>query len=112
MNNGLPHGWSSIRLEDLVSARKGKKPRVEKDAPSKGFIPYLNIQAIEKGDISSYAEAASSRGGTADDVFVVWDGARSGWAGLGCEGAIGSTIMALKPKSGDRTYLYRWLQTQ
>ncbi|SRR6266540_467953 len=112
MNNGLPEGWSSIPLEDLVSARKGKKPRAEKDSASKGFIPYLNIQAIEKGEVSSYAEAASSRLGTADDVLVVWDGARSGWPGLGREGAIGSTIMALQPKAGDRTYLYRWLQTQ
>src|SRR6266542_1699302 len=112
MNNGLPEGWSSIPLEDLVSARKGKKPRAEKDSASKGFIPYLNIQAIEKGEVSSYAEAASSRLGTADDVLVVWDGARSGWPGLGREGAISSTIMALQPKAGDRTYLYRWLQTQ
>ena len=112
MNNGLPQGWSSIHLEDLVSARKGKKPRAEKDAASKGFVPYLNIRAIEKGEVSSYAEAASSRLGTADDVLVVWDGARSGWPGLGREGALGSTIMALQPKAGDRTYLYRWLQTQ
>lgn len=112
MSDGLPQGWTTIRLGDLALARKGKKPGTTKSALSDGFVPYLDIQAIETGEISSYAEAASSRLATADDVLVVWDGARSGWAGLGREGAIGSTIMALQPKAGDRAYIYRWLQSQ
>lgn len=112
MRDELPHGWASLRLDELVCSRKGKKPNASRPEASKGFVPYLDIQAIEKGDISSYAEAVSSRLGTNEDVFVVWDGARSGWAGLGREGAIGSTIMALQPKAGDRRYIYRWLQSQ
>jgi type I restriction enzyme, S subunit len=112
MNAGLPLGWSTVALEEIASPRKGKKPRVEMYAPTKGFVPYLDIRAIEKGVISTYAEATSSRLGTSRDLFVVWDGARSGWVALGQEGAVGSTIMALEPKGGDRDYLYRWLQTQ
>src|SRR5437773_2327338 len=112
MTDNLPEGWVSIPLEQLVVARKGKKPATEKSSPSKGFVPYLNIEAIEKGIIRSYAEAATSRLGSTDDIVVVWDGARSGWPGLGRAGAIGSTIMALRPKAGDRSYLYRWLQSQ
>ncbi len=112
MSDELPAGWTSIHLGGLVSARKGKKPGAVKPVPSNGFVPYLDIQAIEKGNIRSYAQAATSRLGTTDDVLVVWDGARSGWVGLGREGAIGSTIMALQPKVGERTYLYRWLQSQ
>jgi type I restriction enzyme S subunit len=112
MNNGLPTGWAPIPLEELVSFRKGKKPRTETTDPQKGFVPYLDIQAIEKGRVSSYAEASSSRIGTPNDILVVWDGARSGWVGRGRNGAIGSTIMAIEPRAGDRDYIYRWLQTQ
>jgi len=112
MNAELPDGWASIRLEDLVSSRKGKKPAVAKSSPSDGFLPYLDIQAIEKSEVSNYAESVSSRLATIKDILVVWDGARSGWVGLGRDGAIGSTIMALLPKTGDRLYLYRWLQNQ
>jgi type I restriction enzyme S subunit len=112
MSDELPQGWESVRLAELVVERKGKKPAAEKTSPNNGFVPYLDIQAIEKGIVNSYAEIASSRLGTADDIFVVWDGARSGWAGLGREGAIGSTIMALQPKAGDRNYIYRWVQSQ
>jgi type I restriction enzyme S subunit len=112
MSDELPNGWVGVRLEDLVSSRKGKKPDVAKDAPTDGFVAYLDIQAIETGKVSSYAEAASSRLATADDLLVVWDGARSGWVGLGRPGAIGSTIAALLPKVGSRLFLYRWLQSQ
>jgi len=112
MTDALPQGWTSICLAELVSARKGKKPGATKPGPSRGFVPYLDIRAIERDEISSYAEAASSRLGSIDDIFVVWDGARSGWVGLGREGAIGSTIMALMPVAGNRSYIYRWLQSQ
>lgn len=112
MNSLLPRGWVMVLLGEIVTARKGKKPGAVRSTPGNGFVPYLDIHAIEKGEISSYAEAASSRLATPEDVLVVWDGARSGWVGLGREGAIGSTIMALQPKVGDRNYLYRWLQSQ
>lgn len=112
MSRQLPKGWATVRLGEIVTARKGKKPYAVRSTPDNGFVPYLDIQAIEKGEISTYAEAASSRLATPEDVLVVWDGARSGWVGLGREGAIGSTIMALQPKVGDRNYLYRWLQSQ
>ena len=107
MSEELPRGWATLCLQELVTARKGKKPGMSSAKPNKGFVPYLDIQAIEKGEISTYAEAASSRLGTDEDVLVVWDGARSGWAGLGRKGAIGSTIMALQPKAGERSYLHR-----
>lgn len=112
LSGELLQGWASLRLEELVTARQSKKPAATKPEAGGGFVPYLDIQAIEKGEVSSYAEAAGSRLGTDEDVFVVWDGARSGSVGLGRKGAIGSSIMALQPKAGERAYLHRWLQSQ
>ncbi|MDP2136836.1 MAG: restriction endonuclease subunit S [Candidatus Didemnitutus sp.] len=112
MSDEMPLGWVPILLDELVSARKGKKPNITQPEPSRRFVPYLDIHAIERGVFREYAEVASSRVATTADVLVVWDGARSGWAGLGRDGAIGSTIMALQPKTGDRLYIYRWLQSQ
>lgn len=112
MSEGLAKGWASIRLEDLVSSRKGKKPDTSQPHVCTGFVPYLDIHAIETGHVTSYAEAKSSRLASCRDILVVWDGARSGWVGLGRDGAIGSTIMAIEPKCGIRESLYRWLQGQ
>ncbi len=114
MLDGPQPGWTSALLKDIVVSQKGKRPAVMSALPSKGFVPYLDIQAIEKGQVTSYAEATSSRLGSNNEILVVWDGARSGWPGLGQNGAIGSTIVALTPKPGvgNRYYLYRWLQSQ
>ena len=112
MSDELPKGWASILLEELVTSRKGKKPAVTKGEPAKGFVPYLDIESIEKGTDRKYAEVASSRLASEKDVLIVWDGARSGWAGQGRPGAIGSTLMALEPLACDRDYLYRFLQSQ
>jgi len=80
--------------------------------PSKGFVPYLDIEAIETGIAHNFAEVVSSRMASEKDVLVVWDGARSGWTGLGRHGAICSTIMALETKGCDRDYLQRFIQSQ
>lgn len=105
MRNGVPPGWTSSRLSELVVAKKGKKPAVLRKNPAVGFVPYLDIKAIEKKEIRQFAEVKSSRLASEKDLFVVWDGARSGWIGAGVAGAIGSTIMALTPRQGNPEYL-------
>jgi type I restriction enzyme, S subunit len=112
MSKDLAKGWAIVPLNGLVASRKGKKPATLQKEPATGFVPYLDIEAIEMGTARRQAEVASSRVSTGKDVLVVWDGARSGWTGIGRPGAIGSTIMALEPQGCDRDYLYRFLQSQ
>lgn len=112
MNDELPKGWVSSRLEEIVTAKKGKKPNVLRESPADGFVPYLDIHAIEKNVVRQYAEVKSSRLAAKDDLFVVWDGARSGWIGGGITGAIGSTIMALTPNLGESRYVRHFIASQ
>jgi type I restriction enzyme, S subunit len=112
MNDDLPAGWTAERLENLVSPRKGKKPTFLSDHPVDGFVPYLDIHAVEKKEIRQFADIESSRIAYKNDVLVVWDGARSGWVGTGIAGAIGSTMMALTPHDVEAKYLRFFLATQ
>lgn len=105
MKNRFPPDWTSTTLSELVAAKKGKKPAVLRKNPAVGFVPYLDIKAIEKKEVRQFAEVKSSRLASEKDLFVVWDGARSGWIGTGMAGAIGSTIMALTPRQGNPEYL-------
>ena len=109
MRNGLPPGWTCTKLSALVAAKNGKKPAVLRKSPAAGFVPYLDIKAIEKKEICQFAEVKSSRLATENDLFVVWDGARSGWVGTGMAGAIGSTVMALTPRQGSPKYLRHFI---
>ncbi len=107
----LPKGWTATKLKETTLTRKGKKPQQLKATSDTGFVPYLDIRAIETNEIRQFADVRSSRIATKNDVLMVWDGARSGWVGLGKEGAIGSTIMALESLCGDPRYLYYFLQS-
>jgi len=112
VSDKLQNGWVATRLAEVVSAQKGKKPKVLRTSPAGNFVPYLDIHAIEKGEVRQFAEKISSKVATKNDLFVVWDGARSGWVGTGITGAIGSTIMALTPKMVESNYLRYFLTSQ
>lgn len=112
MSDELPKGWTSARLQEIVSAKKGKKPAILRDTSAEGFVPYLDIYAIEKNIVREYAEAKSSKIASKDDLFVVWDGARSGWVGGGITGAIGSTIMALTVQTTESAYVRHFIAGQ
>lgn len=111
MGTDLPNGWLEVDLAKLVDYKKGKKPRTLEKSFFKTGLPYLDIKAIETGVDHYFADEESSNLTSEDDIVVVWDGARAGWVGKSREGALGSTLMSLKPKI-DRNYLYRFLQTQ
>jgi type I restriction enzyme S subunit len=112
MSDGRPQGWATARLGEIVTKQKGKKPAVLRDTPAEGFVPYLDIHAIEKNIVREYAEVKSSKIASKDDLFVVWDGARSGWVGGGITGAIGSTIMALTVQTVESAYVRRFIAGQ
>lgn len=108
----LPKGWDIVPLKEIAVSIKGKKPKILSGVKNKGTVPYIDIKAFEKGEIRQYADINSSNIAGKEDVLVVWDGARSGLVGIGQEGAIGSTILAIKPLYISPHYLYQFLQTK
>lgn len=112
MSKQLPKGWAKAELGKVVSSQKGKKPKVLKTEPFKGAVPYLDIKAFEKNEVSKYAEVSTSRIIDESAVAMVWDGARSGWTAKGKYGALGSTLAAITPIIGDVDYLFYYLQSQ
>jgi type I restriction enzyme S subunit len=112
VDDNLPQGWTIAKLIDIVTHQKGKKPKILSDVPTFNFVPYLDIEAFINNNIRQYADPESSKISTENDVLIVWDGARSGLTGLGKEGAIGSTIVALTPLQIEQKYLLGFLQTK
>ncbi len=106
---GIPEGWESIALGRAVIYGKGKKPKKLSVEQSKEMVPYINIQAFEKGVINEYADIPSSRLIDTNDILVVWDGARFGLTGMGIKGAAGSTLMVLKPIICNPKYIFNFI---
>lgn len=108
----LPKGWVKTRLADVVNYKKGKKPKFLTDIYSSELVDYLDIEGFINQNIRQYADKESSKLAKKNDVLVVWDGARSGLAGLAKEGAIGSTLVCLSPVKIEQKYLLWFIQTK
>ncbi len=103
VENVLPRGWRRVFLGRLISLRKGKKPKAL-NAAGRG-LPYLDIAALERGDIRQFAEDAICPRATADDLVIVCDGSRSGLVLDGRDGVLGSTVAAIQFNGFTRGYL-------
>jgi type I restriction enzyme, S subunit len=90
----LPDGWVWVRNGFLFALRKGKVPKDLTE--TLGSIPYLDIEALDRGNIRRYTEDANTPQSTDSDILVVCDGSRSGLVLDGQNGAIGSTLSVIE----------------
>ncbi|NVJ64648.1 MAG: restriction endonuclease subunit S [Flavobacteriaceae bacterium] len=112
MKEELPSGWERTIFKETVTYKKGKKPKVLTDEEFENSVPYLDIKALEHGEIRRYADIESSNILDANSIAIVWDGARSGWVAKGVYGSMGSTIAALTPILMDVDYTHQFLRSQ
>lgn len=111
-NDEMPEGWESIPLKMVATLRKGKKPFKVDKTPWPGAIPYIDIEAFEKGNIRRYADPESSTLVDRGEIIVVWDGARCGHVGKApMSGALGSTLGIIQPILIYPNYILRFLQS-
>lgn len=109
----LPEGWVWCRFLELVSYRKGKKPSVLVKEQSKKFnIPYIDIEAFEKGVLKQYTNDPKAILSDASNILLVWDGSRMGLVGKGLDGAVGSTLVKIDLFQIDFNFLYYLLSSK
>ncbi|SDR83891.1 type I restriction enzyme, S subunit [Mucilaginibacter mallensis] len=72
----------------------------------------MDIEVLESQNITQFADPYSTVISSINDLFVVWDGSRSGLVFKGMAGAVGSTLMCLTPIGINNTYLYYFLKLQ
>ncbi|MFM2017536.1 MAG: hypothetical protein RL007_1192 [Bacteroidota bacterium] len=104
---------ATVRLGDIVSSQKGKKPKRISDIQTKDCsLPYVNIKAFERGLIEEYTDGVGCVICEDGDFLMVWDGSRSGYVGKGIKGALGSTLVKLNFPDIDNNYAYYFLQSK
>jgi len=96
MRKELPINWESIPLGNVVSKKKGKKPKNTIDHAKEGYYPYILIHEMEGGAVRKYTNDQKVPIVEKDEVLLVWDGS-IGKCSSGIKGAIGSTLVAIKP---------------
>ena len=99
----LPNGWVWVRNGTLFSLRKGKKPKNLSEQVI--GLPYLNIAALDRDEITKYTDDVKCPQATDEDILVVCDGSRSGLLLNGKNGVVGSTLAVIDSPSIIKSYL-------
>lgn len=99
-----------IQLGSILEMIKGKKPSSVSDQPTEGYLPYVDIEAFEKGVIKQYTNDSKCVRCNDGDLLIVCDGSRSGLVGRAVDGYVGSTLAVVKADGLINDYLYYFIQ--
>jgi len=90
----LPKNWIQARNNELFNLQKGKNPKDLSESKKKH--PYLDIEALDRGNIRRFTDDEKTPKCSKDDILVVCDGSRSGLILQGKNGAVGSTLAIIE----------------
>ncbi|AFO51671.1 type I restriction modification system HsdS component [Candidatus Mycoplasma haematolamae str. Purdue] len=101
-----------VELGTILEIHRGKMPLNFSDSPKEGFLPYVDIEAFEKGVVKRYTDGKNAVPCEANQVLVVDRGSRFGLVGKALKGFIGSTLVKVQSPELDNNYLFYYLQSQ
>ena len=99
-----------IEFGTISHIKKGKKPLRQADKHQEGYMPYVDIEAFETGNIKMYTDGEKCLPCKAGDILIVCDGSRSGFVGKAIDGYVGSTLAIISADGMSQKYLYYFLQ--
>ena len=99
-----------IEFGTISHIKKGKKPLRQADKHQEGYMPYVDIEAFETGNIKMYTDGEKCLPCKAGDILIVCDGSRSGFVGKAIDGYVGSTLAIISADGMSQEYLYYFLQ--
>ena len=99
-----------IEFGTISHIKKGKKPLRQIDKPQDGYMPYVDIEAFETGNIKMYTDGEKCLPCKTGDILIVCDGSRSGFVGKAIDGYVGSTLAIIAADGMSQEYLYYFLQ--
>lgn len=99
-----------IEFGTISHIKKGKKPLRQTDKPQDGYMPYVDIEAFETGNVKMYTDGEKCLPCKVGDTLIVCDGSRSGFVGKAIDGYVGSTLAIISADGMSQEYLYYFLQ--
>ena len=99
-----------IEFGTISHIKKGKKPLRQTDKHQDGYMPYVDIEAFETGNVKMYTDGEKCLPCKDGDILIVCDGSRSGFVGKAIDGYVGSTLAIISADGMSQEYLYYFLQ--
>ena len=111
----IPKDWEVIRLGDVITYQKGRKPAILLSEKKENVLPYLTADDLRTEVFTQWAEEGSDViKVNEDDLILIWDGFYCGDAFVGFKGILSSTMVKIEPKDPgiSKHFLYYFLKTR
>ncbi|MEI7903415.1 MAG: restriction endonuclease subunit S, partial [bacterium] len=91
-----------MKLGQVLSIRKGKKPQVIVSVPGPAYRRLIQIDDLRAGAVPKFCPPANDEVvAYPTDVIIAWDGANAGTSSFGLSGVVGSTLALLRIERSD-----------
>ncbi len=90
----IPKEWEVVRLGDVITYIKGKKPAKILEEYKENCLPYLSTEYLRKNKTTTYVPISGDVVSVNDeDLILLWDGSNAGEIFLGKRGVLSSTMV-------------------
>ena len=110
----IPKEWEVVKLGEIITYEKGRKPKVLLDQGRKDTLPYLTAETLRTGSLTQWAiEDSECVKVNREDIILIWDGFYCGDSFTDFEGILSSTMVKIVPKNQNlnKLFLFYFLKT-
>jgi type I restriction enzyme S subunit len=114
----IPEDWEVVRLGEVITYKKGKKPKRLFKVWESEYLPYLTADYFRTGKPSQFVDVKKEMDieiVNHEDVVLIWDGSKAGDTFTGLEGVLASTMVKINVKDTsriDKKLVYYFLTTK
>jgi len=111
----FPKDWKVVKLGNVITYIKGKKPKRMTEEHQRGYFPYLSAEYLRNNEVTKFAEPSQDvilvKEG---DLILLWDGSNAGEFFLGKQGILSSTMVRIEQEkpSYDQKFLFYLLKAK
>jgi len=109
----IPKEWKTVRLGEVITYVKGKKPKITMEECREEALPYLSTDYLRNGKPTQFVKITGDEIIVGDgEVVLLWDGSNAGEFFLGKNGVLSSTMVCLKLEKDyfDKLFLFYLLK--
>jgi type I restriction enzyme S subunit len=111
----IPKDWEVVRLGQVLTYIKGKKPEKMVEEYREDYLPYLSTDYLRENKTTIFAKPSNDMIVVDDgDLILLWDGSNAGEFFFGKRGIVSSTMakIELKEKNIDKSFFFYLLKTK
>ena len=111
----MPRDWNGVKLQDILTYTKGRKPESYLTSQENNSTPYLSTEYLRQSIATQFVIPNEKLiKASAGDVLLLWDGSNAGEFFISKDGVLSTTMVKFELKNDniDKQFLFYLLKTK